>query len=127
MGNAAYPPLTRDKDNYYAPSFQHRLKEDYGKQHNNGALQNWDIPGSTINHQRWSRERKDYNTLDYSDVTYGNKEGGMGDGNVAHLNKRNNKGKSTLPMGRGLQPSDLKPEQLMPVNVWAKVAHAPPE
>jgi len=72
---------------------------------------NWDIAGSTINHSKYDRQRKDYNTLDYSDVTYGNKEGNApGDGNVAHLNKVNNVGKSHLPLGRGLTITDLKPE-----------------
>jgi hypothetical protein len=74
-------------------------------------LRNFDIEGSTINPDKYDRQRKDYNTLDYSDVTYGNKEGATpGDGNVAHLNKRNNIGKSTIPMGRGLTITDMKPD-----------------
>lgn len=42
-----------------------------------GSLNNRDIDGSYINPNRYVRARKDYNTLDYSDVTYGDPEGSI--------------------------------------------------
>lgn len=70
---------------------------------------------------RYVRNRKDYNTLDYSDVTYGNVEGQTENVINNSLIRRNNNGKSNLPMGRGLLHTELKPEQYLPTNVLAKL------
>jgi len=72
-------------------------------------LFNSDISGSNVPHDRFVRKRKDYDTLDYSDVANGNHQGNIeNSGNIIGW-VRSSPGKGQNPMGRGLMFTDLKP------------------
>jgi hypothetical protein len=74
---------------------------------------NLDIEKSYPNPNKYMRKNKDYNTLDYSDVTHGNVDNNFS-GNLGMRASKNNAGKSNMMVGRGLQQGDLKPECFMP-------------
>ena len=55
-------------------------------------MNNKDIVGSNVNLQRYERNNRGYDTLDYSDVTHGNNEGSLGqDARLINNNNRRNK------------------------------------
>ena len=94
-------------------------------QFSQGSLNNKDIPGSNVNLNRYERNnRQGYDTLDYSDVTYGNKEGSLGQD--AHLtnnnNHRNQRNRGSYVAGQKQFP-ELTNEQILPHQMMLKVHH----